>query len=161
MEESSLDYQTLSPQLGKLFTGITMGVRFRHELLKQYRGRLDDEVVSRQSCRDVIKDIWHAIEQIEAEGNARGINDQDCFPIVFGEYREEVSGMFDRWYGTREQLVEVCSACEICEGDKKDKKARCERLNNMDRILDNLWDMNGRFLFLTSARIHEVISSEV
>ena len=138
-----------------------MGVRFRHELLKQYRGRLDDEVVSRGSCREVIKDIWHAIEQIEAEGNARGINDPNCFPIAFGRYREEIGDMFDQWYRTREQLVAVCSACEFCEREKREKKARCDRLNSMDRLLDALWDMNGRFLFVATARIHEVVATEV
>src|SRR5512147_694387 len=86
MEESCLDYQTLSPQLGRLFTGMTMGVRFRHELLKQYRGRLDDLLLTRESCRAVIKEIWHTIEQIEQEGNARGINDPGRFPIAFGQY---------------------------------------------------------------------------
>ena len=119
-------------------------------------------VLIRESCRDVIKEIWHTIEQIEQEGNARGINDPDRFPTAFGQYREEIGGMFDRWHRTREQLVKVCSACEFCEQViARDKKARCDRLNNMDRLLDELWDMNGRFLFLASARIHEVIATEV
>ena len=161
MEELCVDYKTLSPQLGSLFTGMTLGVRFRHELLKQYRGELDNWVFCRQNCRDVIKDIWHTIEQIEHESNARGINDPYLFPIAFAQHRQEISGMFDQWEGIRTQLVDLCSACESCERDKKDKKARCERLNNMDQLLDTLWDMNGRFLFLTSARIHEVISGEV
>jgi hypothetical protein len=142
---------------------MTLGVRFRHELLKQYRGELDNWVWRKQNCRDVIKEIWHTIEQIEQEANARGTNDPQLFPSAFGQYREEVGGMFDRWDHTRAQLVKICSACELCEGDKsdtKDKKSRCDLLNNMDQILDTLWDMNGRFLFLTSARIHEVIASE-
>ena len=158
MEESCLDYQTLSPQLGMLFTGMTMGVRFRHELLNQYRGRLDDLVLTRESCRAVIKEIWHTIEQIEQEGNARGIYDPSRFPIAFGQYRDEVRGMFDRWYRTREQLVQVCSDCECCEQDTRDQRGRCDRLNTMDRLLDELWDMNRRFLFLASARIHEVVA---
>lgn len=161
MEESCLDYQTLSPQLGRLFTGMTMGVRFRHELLNQYRGKLDDLVLTRESCRAVIKEIWHTIEQIEQEGNARGINDPSRFPIAFGQYRDEVRGMFDRWYRTREQLVQVCSDCECCEQDTRDQRGRCDRLNTMDRLLDELWDMNRRFLFLASARIHEVVAAEV
>ena len=138
-----------------------MGIRFRHELLKQYRGELDNWVLRKQNCRDVIKDIWHTIEQIEAERNARGINDPDCFPIAFGQDRDEICGMFDQWYRTREQLVRVCSACELCERDKRDKKGRCDRLNDMDRILETLWAMNGRFLSLTSGRIHQVIAAEV
>lgn len=161
MEESCLDYQTLSPKLARLFTGMMMGVRFRHELLKQYRGRLDDMVLTGQICRAVIKEIWHTIEQIEQEANARGINDPQLFPGAFGGYREEIGAMFDRWDSIREQLVQVCSTCELCERDKKDRNSRCDPLNNMDRLLDELWGMNGRFLFLASARIHEVIAAEV
>lgn len=157
MEESSLDYQSLSPQLGMLFTGMTLGVRFRHELLKQYRGQLDNWVLRRRNCRDVIKEIWHTIEQIEEEANARGTNDPQLFSGAFGQYGGQVGNIFQQWEHTRAQLVEICSACEAC--DKK--KARCERLNNMDQILETLWDMNGRFLSLTSAQIHEVISRDV
>lgn len=94
MEESSLDYRCLPSEFGMLFTGLTLGTRFRYEILKKYKGRVHRHVLRERDCGKVLEGIWRQIAKIEQESTARGINNPGLLPFAYGEYGKEIRAMF-------------------------------------------------------------------
>ncbi|NML14452.1 hypothetical protein [Azohydromonas caseinilytica] len=131
--------------IGLLATMLRLGLRFRYEVIDKYRqvrpGRTPLCTVA-----DLVAEVRAAIEVIENDAQSRGAENLDEATVVdlftSAQDQDDMATVLDRWNRARERLFADPPPAE---------------LSRLRAILEEMRELNYRFMCLGSRRFHEMV----
>jgi hypothetical protein len=139
VEDVSFQISDVPRNLRHLITSISMGVRFRFEVLGKYAGRLDDDF-------DLIcQRLEHAIDYVIQESKSRGLMNKSELISVFSQVDQpKIRAMYEQWES------------DIFPGifDSLQQRDR----TRVGQYLDALEKVNREYLEIATKRFHELMT---
>jgi TIR domain-containing protein len=145
-EDVSWQVREMPVRLQSLLTSLVMCTRFRYELLRKFLDH-DGKLMMTEPANEVCQKVRQVILCIETEALSRGLLDKQALTDIFEtvEDRQDVSRMFDGWYGIRQQLLDDL------------EQSNCD---SAGQHLTNLDKMNTQFLIAATRRFQKLLEEE-
>ena len=140
----------LSSQHLSLLTSIRMGFRFRSEVIKKLRDKL--ELLPEEDRRTRILQIPRLIDNLEIESKARGDIDMDSLVDFFGDEGERIQTLVGYWPILKLEMYRSLGLSD--DGKSLSRAPDFERFHKVSKALDS---MNKEFLARCCAHVPKMM----